>query len=189
MAKSKLVLAVGDKLWRPLAIMQDGSFGWWMPSWLPISDRGDAMAHAHRALDHPDAAWSVPVGHRFYASTHGGFVCFSRQRVPNNWTYLEVTGLSRSGTAAFVVPVSLPSEEVLRLYSFGRSDRLREQMNEVLHNERLLARRSHDGLPAAEAGLRVENYEEARAAMLPSPEGEAAIVDSLVRDMRKGGSE
>ena len=126
---------IGERIWRPVLrqTLQDGTVkllvdepeftqrdGSWSFRACPVSDTAGGTKIVDRARD--DVAYYLSSvapdpEHTWVASlTRFGLVCFSRQPVPENWTYFEVVGLAKNHRAAFVKPVAGDLQELLAQY-------------------------------------------------------------------------
>jgi hypothetical protein len=125
-------LKVGERIWRPAfrrqvdlntykILVDEPSFEQKDGCWMFRACRNDDVAPADRevkpgiiarwlrAKDEPHDLWTASLS-KF------GLVCFSREEVPRNWTYFEVTGLAQNNHAAFVKPVAGAMKELLAQY-------------------------------------------------------------------------
>lgn len=126
---------VGERIWRPVLRQRlpDGTVkllvdepefdqrdGSWRFRACPVIDTAGGAKTVNRERD--EIAYYLPSAatdpeHTWVASlTRFGLVCFSRQPVPESWTYFEVVGLAKSHRAAFVTPVAGSMEELLAQY-------------------------------------------------------------------------
>lgn len=126
---------IGERIWRPVLRQRlpDGTVkllvdepefdqrdGSWRFRACPVIDTAGGAKTVNRERD--EIAYYLPsaaadLEHTWVVSlTRFGLVCFSRQPVPENWTYFEVVGLAKSHRAAFVKPVAGDMQELLAQY-------------------------------------------------------------------------
>lgn len=103
---------IGDKIARivvasatlPLKICTDYKF-----------EKTERNSYILRAMTHKSFWNTIPI----VVTTGVGVVCFCKEEIPYNWIYFEVIGVSKSGKALFVKPVTGTFTDLLEYYDYS----------------------------------------------------------------------
>ena len=108
-------IKIGTKIWRPIFVNDFDKSKNVIHRNIDI-DKTNKGSYMIKALESGEGRIGYPKWIS-WGSKGNGLICFSNDEPLNDWTYFEVTGISKSGKAVFVKPVYGSEDELLAQYN------------------------------------------------------------------------